>query len=225
VWFAHHVLHGHPTVAVVPYSHDLARLPAHLQQLVMESNGKSVHADGSVVEGPTCPVVWGEPGTNGQHAFFQFLHQGTRVAPVEFIGVLAATGEDEEAHDILLANLVAQAEVLARGRDLDAVVASGVAPGDAPHRVLPGNRPGTALLLDALDPRTFGALLALYEHSTVMQGWLVGVNSFDQFGVEAGKIIVTEVAADLRAAPGSPLAADRTLTHPLVEAVRSRRRG
>jgi glucose-6-phosphate isomerase len=225
VWFAHHALHAHPTVAVVPYSHDLARLPAYLQQLVMESNGKSVRADGSPVGGPTCPVVWGEPGTNGQHAFFQFLHQGTWVTPVEFVGVLAATGDDEEAHDILLANLVAQAEVLARGRDLDAVLAAGVDRKDAPHRVLPGNRPGTALLLDALDPRTFGALLALYEHSTVMQGWLAGVNSFDQFGVEAGKVIAAEVAADLRGAPGSPVAGDRTLTHPLVEAVRARPRG
>jgi glucose-6-phosphate isomerase len=225
VWYAHHVVHRHPAVAVVPYSHDLARLPAHLQQLVMESNGKSVRSDGGPVTGPTCPVVWGEPGTNGQHAFFQFLHQGTLVTPVEFIGVLAATGDDEEAHDILLANLVAQAEVLARGRDLDSVLASGVDPREAPHRVLPGNRPGTVLLMDALDPRTFGALLALYEHSTVMQGWLCGVNSFDQFGVETGKVIAAEVAADLRGAPGSPTTGDRTMTHPLVEAVRARPRG
>ncbi len=225
VWFAHHVVHRHPTVAVVPYCHDLARLPAHLQQLVMESNGKSVRSDGSPVTGPTCPVVWGEPGTNGQHAFFQFLHQGTLVVPVEFVGVLTATGDDEEAHDILLANLVAQAEVLARGRDLAAVLASGVGPDDAAHRVLPGNRPTNAVLMDSLDPRTLGSLLAMYEHSTVMQGWLCGVNSFDQFGVEAGKTIAAEVSADLRAAPGSATGADRTMTHPLIEAVRSRPRG
>lgn len=223
-WFAHHGVHGYPSVAIVPYSHDLARLPAYLQQLVMESNGKSVRSDGSPVSMPTSPVVWGEPGTNGQHAFFQFLHQGTHVTPVEFVGVLEATGSDESAHDVLLANLVAQAGVLGTGRDAAAIEAEGVSSDAAAHRVLPGNRPSSALLLERLDPRTLGALVALYEHSTVMQGWLCGVNSFDQFGVEAGKALATEVAQDLLAPAGSPMSGERSMIMALVEAVRARRR-
>lgn len=182
VWWANAVLHQHATVAVVPYSHDLARLPAYLQQLVMESNGKSVREDGSPTE-HTSPVVWGESGTNGQHAFFQMLHQGTQVVPVEFISSVAPMGSDQQAHDLLIANMIAQSEALASGSE-----------NKDPHRNFSGNRPSTVIFLDALTPRHLGALLAMYEHSTAIQGWLMGVNSFDQFGVELGKKLATETA-------------------------------
>lgn len=182
VWWANAVLHGYPTVAVAPYSHDLGRLPAYLQQLVMESNGKSVTESGQQVT-HTSPVVWGESGTNGQHAFFQMLHQGTQVVPVEFIGSVAPMGNDAEAHDLLVANMIAQSEALAGGSS-----------SSDPHKNFPGNRPSSILMLDALRPATLGALLAMYEHSTAVQGWLFGVNSFDQFGVELGKKLATDTA-------------------------------
>lgn len=182
VWWANAVLHRYATVAVVPYSHDLARLPAYLQQLVMESNGKSVREDGVPAE-HTSPVVWGEPGTNGQHAFFQMLHQGTQVVPVEFISSIAPMGSDPQAHDLLIANMIAQSEALAGG-----------SLHEDPHRNFPGNRPSTVIFMDALSPYNLGALLAMYEHSTAVQGWLMGVNSFDQFGVELGKKLATDTA-------------------------------
>lgn len=190
------VVYGRHSTAVVPYANDLARFPAFLQQLVMESNGKSVGADGREVSSPTSAVVWGDAGTNGQHAFFQLLHQGTRIVPVEFIGVRTPVGTDAAAHDMLVANMLAQAAALAIGR-----------PG-APeaHRVFPGNRPSTTIFMDELSPRTFGALVALHEHSTAVQGWLFGVNSFDQFGVELGKelanALLPEVSGGVRG-PGT----------------------
>ena len=198
VWWLNAVVRALPTVAVVPYAHDLARLPAFLQQLVMESNGKSVTADGSPVTGPTSPVVWGEPGTNGQHAFFQMLHQGTQTVPVEFVSTLEPMGSDPVAHDLLFANMVAQAEALAVGSQ----------PGD-PQRTFPGNRPSTTLVLDRLDPRTLGALVAMYEHSTAVQGWMSGLNSFDQFGVELGKTLATISAEAI--ANGRPDPSQRTV--------------
>lgn len=188
VWWLNAVVTGHPTVAVVPYAHDLARLPAFLQQLVMESNGKRVTSDGTTVSGSTSPVVWGEPGTNGQHAFFQMLHQGTQVVPVEFLCTVEPMGDDEVAHDHLVANMVAQAEALAVG-----------AASDDPQRVFPGNRPNTVIMLDRLDPATLGALVAMYEHSTAVQGWMSALDSFDQFGVELGKSLA-KVSADAIAA-------------------------
>lgn len=193
-WFVNSVLHGYESVAVVPYSHDLSRLPAYLQQLVMESNGKSVRADGAQVAWNTSPVVWGEPGTNGQHAFFQMLHQGTRVVPVEFIGALAPMGSDERAHDLLMANLLAQSEALAVGRQADVVRAEGAAARLVNHKVFPGNRPSTVIFMESLSPRSLGALVAMYEHSTAIQGWMLGINSFDQWGVELGKVVATSVA-------------------------------
>ena len=202
VWFANAVLHGYPSVAVVPYSHDLARLPAYLQQLIMESNGKSVLADGSSVTTPTSPVVWGEPGTNGQHAFFQMLHQGTQVVPVEFLSTVEPLGSDLTAHDILIANMFAQSEALAVG---DAH--------EDPHRRFPGNRPSSVIMLTSLTPRTLGALIAMYEHSTAIQGWLLGVNSFDQFGVELGK---TMASTALRVIDDDSDEMQETLTHPLM---------
>lgn len=200
-WFTNAVLRGHPTVAVVPYAHDLARLPAHLQQLVMESNGKSVDLDGRRIGHPVAPVVWGEPGTNGQHAFFQMIHQGTQVVPVEFISSVAPMGTDAAAHEALVANMFAQAEALAAG-----------AKGVSSHQDFPGDRPSSVVMLEALSPASMGALVAMYEHSTAVQGWLAGVNSFDQFGVELGKSIAVGIIDELRAAsPGG----SETLTHPL----------
>lgn len=203
VWFANSVCHEMATVAVVPYSHDLGRLPAYLQQLVMESNGKSVGSDGEAVQSLTSPVVWGEPGTNGQHAFFQMIHQGTQVVPVEFIGTVAPLGNDAEAHDILVANMIAQSEALAMGRTHE-----------NPHKVFSGNRPSTVIMVDELTPSTFGSLVAMYEHSTAIQGWLMGVNSFDQFGVELGKEMAITAADSIIRGEAN---ATQTMTHPLMD--------
>ena len=183
VWWMNSTVCDHGSVAVVPYSHDLARLPAFLQQLVMESNGKRVTASGEPVVGQTSPVVWGGPGTDGQHAYFQMLHQGTRVVPVEFLCTVEPMGSDRAAHETLFANMAAQAEALAVGAD-----------SDDPQRRFPGDRPNTVVLLDRLDARTLGALVAMYEHSTAVQGWMSDLNSFDQFGVELGKSLARDTA-------------------------------
>lgn len=203
IWFANAAAHEFPTVAVVPYSHDLGRLPAYLQQLVMESNGKSVTMEGTRADIMTSPVVWGEPGTNGQHAFFQMLHQGTQVVPVEFIGTVTPTGDDQVAHDLLISNMIAQSEALAVGRLHE-----------NPHRAFVGNRPSTVIMVDDLQPKSLGSLISMYEHSTALQGWLMGVNSFDQFGVELGKEMASAASQDI--ARGSAGNAE-TLTHPLMQ--------
>jgi glucose-6-phosphate isomerase len=203
VWFANAVCHEMPTVAVIPYSHDLARLPAFLQQLVMESNGKSVDVDGEALATSSSPVVWGEPGTNGQHAFFQMLHQGMQTVPVEFIGTVEPLGSDQSAHDLLMANMIAQSEALAVGST-----------GTDAHRHFAGNRPSTVLMLQKLDPTHLGALISLYEHSTEIQGWLIGVNSFDQFGVELGKEMAKVAATSIEKEVAD---ASQTMTHPLME--------
>jgi glucose-6-phosphate isomerase len=208
-WFVNAVLLEHPTVAVIPYSHDLARLPAFLQQLVMESNGKGVARDGGELLMGTSPVVWGEPGTNGQHAFFQMLHQGTQIVPVEFISTVEPLGNDAVAHDLLIANMVAQSEALAAGSES----------ADSQRRFI-GNRPNTVLLLDRLDANSLGALIAMYEHSTAVQGWLMGVNSFDQFGVELGKSMATIAAHAIEKGTAD---SSQTMTHPLMEWFLSRR--
>ncbi len=181
------------SAAVIPYSHDLSRLPAFLQQLIMESNGKSVRTDGQSVVLPTSPVIWGEAGTNGQHAFFQLLHQGTHVIPVDFIGVATATGGDRDAHEELVANMIAQSRALAFGRSHDEIEDAGSAAQLVAHRASPGNRPSTTIFATALTPEVLGEIIALYEHSTVVQGWMMGVNSFDQWGVELGKTIAKDV--------------------------------
>lgn len=175
---------GSDTHAVFPYDQRLARLPAYLQQLEMESNGKSVARNGELVGVLTAPIVWGEPGTNGQHSYFQLLHQGTTTVPCDFIGTLCPPHEYGEHHDLLIANLFAQAQALAFG-----VAREELDPDDAlaSHRVCPGNRPSNILLLKALTPYTIGQLIALYEHTTFTQGWIWGVDSFDQWGVELGK--------------------------------------
>ncbi|ESX88133.1 glucose-6-phosphate isomerase [Mesorhizobium sp. LNJC405B00] len=196
----HRVICGYPARAVIPYDQRLSRLPAYLQQLDMESNGKGVTLDGTPVTTPTGPLVWGEPGTNGQHAFFQLLHQGTDFIPVEFLA--AAVGHEPDLkhqHDLLLANCLAQSEALMKGRTLDEaraqMLAKGMKPADvdriAPHRVFSGNRPSVTILYRKLDPRTFGRLIALYEHRVFVEGTLFNINSFDQWGVELGKELAT----------------------------------
>ncbi len=198
---------GHPTHAVLPYAQDLAFFPAFLQQLDMESNGKRVDRSGVAVEYATGPVIWGAPGTNGQHAFYQHLHQGTQVTPADFI--VPANGADRlpEHHDILLANCIAQSEALLRGKNAGEVRAElkarGIEGDEAerllPHRTFPGNRPSNTIVLRHLDPRSLGALIALYEHKVFAQGAIWNINSFDQWGVELGKQLASSVLEDLKA--------------------------
>ena len=184
---------GAQSHAVLPYSQDLARFPAYLQQLTMESNGKSVRIDGTPVTTPTGEIYWGEPGTNGQHAFFQLLHQGTQLVPADFIGF--ATPNDDlptadgtgSMHDLLMSNFFAQTKVLAFGKTADEIAAEGVDPSIVPHKVMPGNRPTTTILAPALTPSVLGQLIALYEHIVFTEGTIWSINSFDQWGVELGK--------------------------------------
>ncbi|GHF46047.1 glucose-6-phosphate isomerase [Seohaeicola zhoushanensis] len=199
IW--HHQVCGHGTRAVLPYDQRLRRLPAYLQQLEMESNGKSVAMDGAPLDGPSGPVVWGEPGTNGQHAFYQLIHQGTAVVPCEFM-VAAAGHEPELAHHhrLLVANCLAQSEALMRGRSLAearAKVAGRFEDAElerqAAHRVFPGNRPSVTLIYPQLTPEILGQIIALYEHRVFVEGVILGINSFDQWGVELGKELATSL--------------------------------
>lgn len=176
-----------PTTAVLPYSQYLSRFPAYLQQLTMESNGKSVRADGAPVSYETGAIYWGEPGTNGQHSFYQLLHQGTSTVASDIIVVARSENPRGDQQDMLVANALAQASVLARGRTAEEVAADGTPPALVPHKVMPGNRPVSVLMVDRLDPFVLGALVALYEHSVFVQGAVWGVDSFDQWGVELGK--------------------------------------
>ncbi|MGB3646830.1 MAG: glucose-6-phosphate isomerase [Mesorhizobium sp.] len=198
----HRVICKYPARAVIPYDQRLSRLPAYLQQLDMESNGKSVTLESGKVTTPTGPLVWGEPGTNGQHAFFQLLHQGTDVIPIEFLA--AAVGHEPQLkhhHDLLLANVLAQSEALMKGRTIEEARAQMLAKGMkeqdvdriAPHRVFSGNRPSLTILYRKLDPRTLGRLIALYEHRVFVEGVLYDINSFDQWGVELGKELATQL--------------------------------
>ena len=198
VWY-HNVL-GAPTKAVLPYSHELRRFAAYLQQLDMESNGKRVRLDGSDVSLSTGPVVWGEPGTNGQHAFYQLLHQGTHLVPVDFIGFARPNHPLVAQHDLLIANLFAQGEALAFGKTLAEVQAEGTPAHQQPHRVFPGNRPSTTIMAPQLTPSVLGQLIALYEHVVFVQGVVWGVNSFDQWGVELGKVLANLITPELTAA-------------------------
>ena len=199
---------GAETHAVLPYDQYLQRLPAFLQQLDMESNGKGVDLQGAPMDVPTGPIVWGEPGTNGQHAFYQLLHQGTRLVSADFLAAAEPAHTLAEHHELLLANFFAQTEALMRGKTVDEaraeLAAQGQAPSDvarlAPHKVFPGNRPTTSLLYRRLDPRTLGRLLALYEHKVFVMGAVWGLNSFDQWGVELGKVLATRIRPELDAA-------------------------
>lgn len=184
---------GAETRAVLPYSNDLARFAAYLQQLTMESNGKSVRADGSPVSTSTGEIFWGEPGTNGQHAFYQLLHQGTRLVPADFIGFSQPTDDLPTAdgkgsmHDLLMSNFFAQTQVLAFGKTADEIAGEGTPPNVVPHKVMPGNRPSTSILATELTPSVLGQLIALYEHQVFTEGVIWGIDSFDQWGVELGK--------------------------------------
>ncbi len=188
------------THAVLPYSEDLGRFPAYLQQLTMESNGKSVRRDGTAVTVNTGEIFWGEPGTNGQHAFFQLMHQGTKLIPADFIGFArpkqdlpTATGEGS-MHDLLMSNFFAQTKVLAFGKTAEEIAAEGVAEQIVPHKVMPGNRPTTTIMAEELTPAVLGSLIALYEHITFVEGMLWDINSFDQWGVELGKQQANDLA-------------------------------
>jgi glucose-6-phosphate isomerase len=214
---------GYDTLAVLPYAEQLRRFPAYLQQLDMESNGKSVHRDGQRVAIDTAPIVWGEPGTNGQHAFYQLLHQGTTVVPVDLIGFLEPAVDANGQHDLLFGNLVAQAEALAFGRSSADVSATESDAGLVPHRTFEGNRPSTAMIADRLTPNVLGQLIGFYEHKVFAQGTIWGVNSFDQWGVELGKQLATAIGAELSAESFDPSAHDGS-TSALIELYRSHHR-
>jgi glucose-6-phosphate isomerase len=196
---------GCSSVSIAPYHQDLNRFPAYLQQLDMESNGKRVTRDGQAVDTATCPVIWGDCGTNGQHAYFQLLHQGTDVTPIDFIATLRPAHELENHHAALLANCFAQSEAFMCGKSTDEVRSDLQAQGLnateiehlAPHKTFPGNRPSNTILMEYLTPYTLGALIALYEHKTFVQGVIWNVNSFDQWGVELGKVLAKKIEAEL----------------------------
>jgi glucose-6-phosphate isomerase len=214
------------THAVLPYSQYLRRFPAYLQQLDMESNGKSVTLDGSPVGVQTGPIVWGEPGTNGQHAFFQLIHQGTKLVPADFIGVVEPfhTGEGSLGthHDLLTANLLAQTEALAFGKTPEEVEADGTSGSLVAHRTFAGNRPTSTLLLTRLSPHTLGQLVALYEHKVFTQGAIWDINSFDQWGVELGKQLAQRIQPELVDPSASELAHDSS-TNALIRRYRAGR--
>jgi glucose-6-phosphate isomerase len=188
---------GAETVAVLPYDQYLKRFPAYLQQLAMESNGKRVTVGGAAVNYQTGPVYWGEPGTNGQHSFYQLIHQGTKLIPCDFIGFCRTLNPIGRHHEVLMANLFAQTEALAFGKTEDEVRAEGTAEGLAPHRVFEGNRPTNTILAERLTPETLGKLIALYEHSVFVQGSIWQIDSFDQWGVELGKVLATRIIPEL----------------------------
>ncbi len=247
VWYTDFI--GAETQAVLPYSRYLWRLPAYLQQLEMESNGKHVDLAGRPVDYPTAPILWGQPGTNGQHAFYQLLHQGTRLVPADLIGFwrpVEALGEAHgepvhhdtrhhhdlghhhdtrhhhdlgHHHDLLMANMFAQAEALAFGRDADSLVRAGVPDWQVPHRVCPGNRPTTSILLDRLTPESLGKLIALYEHKVFTEGVIWGIDSFDQWGVELGKILADDIEPELESSAAPPLVHDSS-TNALIRRYR-----
>ena len=197
VWYAD--FFGAQTVGVMPYSQYLKRFPAYLQQLTMESNGKHVTLDGRVVDYQTGAVFWGEPGTNGQHSFYQLIHQGTKLIPVDLIGFGKTLNPIRDHHDTLVSNVFAQAEALAFGKTEDEVRAEGTADTVVPHRIFEGNRPSNVILAEKLTPFALGTLVALYEHSVFTQGTIWGINSFDQWGVELGKVLATRIIPELEA--------------------------
>jgi glucose-6-phosphate isomerase len=209
------------TVAILPYDQYLKRFPAYLQQLTMESNGKSVTLDGARVDYDTSPIYWGEPGTNGQHSFYQLIHQGTRLIPADFIGFDKSLNPVANHHDLLMANVFAQTEALAFGKTPEQVREEGTPDWLVPHRVFEGNRPSNTLLADRLDPETLGKLIALYEHNVFVQGVIWNVNSFDQWGVELGKVLATRIAHELDD-DGAELTHDSS-TNTLIERYRKRK--
>ena len=198
---------GAQTVAVLPYEQYLKRFPAYLQQLTMESNGKHVTLDGETVACDTSPIYWGEPGTNGQHSFYQLIHQGTRLIPCDFIAFGQPLNPLGQHHDLLMANVFAQTEALAFGKTPEQVKAEGTPDELVPHRVCEGNRPSNTILAERLTPATLGKLVALYEHSVFTQGSIWNINSFDQWGVELGKVLAQRIIPELASK------AETTLNH------------
>jgi glucose-6-phosphate isomerase len=211
VWYVD--FFGVQTIGVMPYDQYLKRFPAYLQQLTMESNGKHVTLDGRVVDYPTGPVYWGEPGTNGQHSFYQLIHQGTPLIPVDLIGFGKSLNPLRDHHDILSSNVFAQAQALAFGKTEAEVRAEGTPDAVVPHRVMQGNRPTTVLLAEMLTPRLLGSLVALYEHSVFTQGTIWEIDSFDQWGVELGKVLAVAIIPELAITPELQGADEPTLTH------------
>ena len=222
VWYTD--FFGAETAAVLPYEQYLKRFPAYLQQLTMESNGKRVTLDGSAVTYPTSPVYWGEPGTNGQHSFYQLIHQGTRLIPCDFVAFTRPLNPRGRHHDMLLANVFAQAEALAFGKTAAEVEAEGTPGWLVPHRVFEGNRPSNTILADRLTPKTLGGLVALYEHSVFTQGVIWEVSSFDQWGVELGKVLAQRILPELVGAAEPPLGHDSS-TNALIRRYRAGKRG
>ena len=214
---------GAQTVGVFPYDRYLLRFPAYLQQLTMESNGKHVTLDGARVDYDTGAIYWGEPGTNGQHSFYQLIHQGTRLIPCDFIGFLHSLNPLGEHHDLLLSNVFAQGEALAFGKTPDEVRAEGTPEEIVPHRVMEGNRPSNTILAERLDPRTLGCLVALYEHSVFTQGAVWGIDSFDQWGVELGKALAKRIIPELQADSEPELTHDSS-TNALIRRYRAARK-
>ncbi|MEO5988438.1 MAG: glucose-6-phosphate isomerase [Candidatus Eisenbacteria bacterium] len=212
------------TSAVLPYDQYLKRFPAYLQQLTMESNGKHVTREGARVDYRTCPVVWGEPGTNGQHSFYQLIHQGTELIPCDFIAFCRSLNPLEGHHDLLMANVFAQAGALAFGRTASEVEAEGTPAGLVPHRVFEGNRPTTTILAEALTPATLGSLVALYEHSVFTQGVIWDIDSFDQWGVELGKALAQRIGGELQG-EGPPATGHDSSTTALMQRYLDSRRG
>jgi glucose-6-phosphate isomerase len=211
VWYGN--FFGSQTVAVLPYEQYLKRFPAYLQQLTMESNGKHVTLDGTEVTYETAPIYWGEPGTNGQHSFYQLIHQGTKLIPCDFIAFDKSLNPLSRHHDMLLANVFAQAEALAFGKTPEQVKAEGTPDWLVPHRVFEGNRPSNTILADKLTPATLGKLVALYEHSVFTQGVIWNLDSFDQWGVELGKVLAQRIIAEVESKAEPNLSHDSSTNH------------
>ncbi len=211
------------TVAVLPYDQYLERLPAYLQQLDMESNGKHVDLEGNTVDYQTGPVIWGQPGTNGQHAFYQLIHQGTKLIPCDFIGFSQSLNPVGPHHDLLMANFFAQTEALAFGKTAEEVAADGVPAFQVPHRTFEGNHPTNTILVEKLTPEVLGRLIALYEHKVFVQGSIWNINSFDQWGVELGKVLATRIIPELQNAEEPKLAHDSS-TNTLISRYRQFKR-
>jgi glucose-6-phosphate isomerase len=222
VWYGD--FFGAETCAVLPYDQYMHRFPAYLQQLTMESNGKHVTLDGAHVDYDTGAIFWGEPGTNGQHSFYQLLHQGTRLVPCDFIGFMHSLNPLGEHHDLLVSNVFAQTEALAFGKTEEQVRAEGTPEPVVPHRVMEGNRPSNTILAERLTPESLGALVALYEHSVFVQGAVWGIDSFDQWGVELGKALARAIVSELQAGDEPTLAHDSS-TNALIRRYRRARRG
>jgi len=220
VWYGD--FFGAQTVGVMPYEQYLKRFPAYLQQLTMESNGKHVTLDGVHVNYDTGAIFWGEPGTNGQHSFYQLIHQGTRLIPVDLIGFGQSLNPLRDHHDLLMSNVFAQAEALAFGKTEEQVRAEGTPDAIVPHRVMEGNRPTNVILAHRLTPRILGTLVALYEHSVFTQGVVWGIDSFDQWGVELGKALAQAIIPQLESDTEPDLSHDSS-TNALIRRYRSMR--